>query len=68
MTVGGPGDGDGDGDGGSEPADFLALNDLFEQLALRDPVAGEIVKLRILAGLTIPEIAQIKNLAPRNVG
>jgi RNA polymerase sigma factor (TIGR02999 family) len=53
--------------GGIDPADLLAFNELFEQLAQRDKDAGEIAKLRIFAGLSIPEIAQTLNLAPRTV-
>lgn len=53
--------------GGLDPAELLAFNDLFEQLAESDPQAGEIAKLRIFAGLTVPEIAEALNLGPRTV-
>jgi RNA polymerase sigma factor (TIGR02999 family) len=53
--------------GGVDPAELIAFNDLFEQLAASDSQAGEIAKLRIFAGLTVPEIAEVLNLAPRTV-
>src|SRR5262245_35414967 len=53
--------------GGIDPAELVAFNDLFEQLAESDPQAGEIAKLRIFAGLTVPEIAEVLNLGPRTV-
>jgi RNA polymerase sigma factor (TIGR02999 family) len=53
--------------GGIDPAELIAFNDLFEQLAASDPQSGEIAKLRIFAGLTVPEIAEILKLAPRTV-
>jgi RNA polymerase sigma factor (sigma-70 family) len=40
---------------------------LFEQLAESDPQSAQIAKLRIFAGLTVPEIAETLNLAPRTV-
>jgi RNA polymerase sigma factor (TIGR02999 family) len=53
--------------GGIDPAELIAFNDLFDQLAESDPQAGEIAKLRIFAGLTVPEIAEVLNLGPRTV-
>ena len=53
--------------GGIDPAGLIAFNDLFEELAERDPQAGEVAKLRIFAGLTIPDIADALNLSPRTV-
>jgi RNA polymerase sigma factor (TIGR02999 family) len=53
--------------GGTDPATLIAFNDLFEQLEQRDPQAGEIAKLRIFAGLTVPEIAAAMGIAPRTV-
>jgi len=53
--------------GGIDPAELIAFNDLFDQLAKSDPQAGEIAKLRIFAGLTVPEIAEVLNLGPRTV-
>ncbi len=53
--------------GGVDPSEFMALNDLFDQLAAMDAQAGEIAKLRIFAGLTVPEIAAALNLGRRTV-
>jgi RNA polymerase sigma factor (TIGR02999 family) len=53
--------------GGIDPAELIALNDAFEQLAGLDSQAGEIAKLRIFAGLTVPEIAEIFNVSRRTV-
>ncbi len=53
--------------GGVDPADLIAFNDLFERLIERDPKAGEIAKLRIFAGLTVPEIASVLNSSRRTV-
>jgi RNA polymerase sigma factor (TIGR02999 family) len=50
--------------GGIDPAELIAFNDLFEQL---DPRAGEIAKLRIFAGLTVPEIAEVLDVGRRSV-
>ena len=53
--------------GGIGPAEFIAFNELFEQLAALDPRAGEIARLRIFAGLTVPEIAEALGIGPRSV-
>jgi len=53
--------------GGIDPAELIEFNDLFDELAESDPQAGEIAKLRIFAGLTVPEIAEALNLGPRTV-
>jgi len=53
--------------GATDPATLITFNDLFEQLEQRDPQAGEIAKLRIFAGLTVPEIAAAMDIAPRTV-
>lgn len=53
--------------GGVDPAELLAFDELFEQLTQRDPQAGEIARLRIFAGLSIPEIAEILDLGKRTV-
>jgi RNA polymerase sigma factor (TIGR02999 family) len=39
------------------PVDMLALDEALEQLAVRDPRAAELVKLRFFAGLTMVEAA-----------
>jgi RNA polymerase sigma factor (TIGR02999 family) len=38
--------------------DLLALNDALEQLSAEDPVAADLAKLRIFAGLSVDEAAQ----------
>jgi RNA polymerase sigma factor (TIGR02999 family) len=53
--------------GGIDPAELFAFNDVFDQLAELDPQAGEIAKLRIFAGLTVPDIAQVLDVGRRTV-
>ena len=53
--------------GGIDPAELIAFNDVFDQLVERDPQAGEIAKLRIFAGLTVPEIAEVLDIGRRSV-
>src|SRR5947208_7544479 len=43
--------------------DLLALDEALTQLAARDPVRAELVKLRFFAGLTMPEAAQALGLS-----
>ncbi len=45
------------------PLDLLALNEALELLALRDPRACEVVKLRFFAGLTVPQTATALNVS-----
>ena len=51
----------------SIPADLISLNDALEQLVESDAQSGENAKLRIFAGLTVPEIAEVLNLGQRTV-
>ncbi len=53
--------------GAVDPAKFFAFNDTLDRLVELDPQAGEVAKLRIFAGLTIPEIAEVLNLGARTV-
>ena len=53
--------------GSIDPAAMIEFNDLFEQLQEHDSQAGEIARLRIFAGLTVPEVAAALNIAPRTV-
>ena len=53
--------------GAVDPAKLVAFNEIFDRLVELDPQAGEVAKLRIFAGLTIPEIASVLNAAPRTV-
>lgn len=47
--------------------ELLAVNDALAALALEDPQAAEVVQLRYFVGMTVPEIADALNLAPRTV-
>lgn len=47
--------------------ELLAVNDALAALALEDPPAAEVVRLRYFVGLTVPEIATALDLAPRTV-
>ena len=47
--------------------ELLAVNDALSELALQDPEAAEVVRLRYFVGLTVPEIAAALDLAPRTV-
>ena len=47
--------------------ELLAVNDALATLALEDPQAAEVVRLRYFVGLTVPEIATALDLAPRTV-
>lgn len=53
--------------GGIDPSELVAVDDLLEQLIESDAQTGEIAKLRIFAGLTVPQIAQVLNLGRRTV-
>jgi RNA polymerase sigma factor (TIGR02999 family) len=43
--------------GGTQPEDLLALDEALEQLARLDPAAGQLVKLRYFAGLSVEQAA-----------
>jgi len=45
--------------------DVLALSDVLEQFAARDPVAAELVRLRYFAGLTQAEAAEVMQIPLR---
>jgi len=47
--------------------ELLAVNDALETLALEDPQAAEVVRMRYFVGMTVPEIAEALDLAPRTV-
>jgi RNA polymerase sigma factor (TIGR02999 family) len=47
------------------PDEFLAVNEALDQLALEDPQAAELVKLRYFVGMTMDEIASAKNMSKR---
>jgi DNA-directed RNA polymerase specialized sigma24 family protein len=49
---------------GRHPADdLLALDNALDRLGKRDPVKGEVVKLRYFAGLTVPEVAVTRGIS-----
>jgi RNA polymerase sigma factor (TIGR02999 family) len=53
----------------NEPSyDVLALDEVLERLARRDPRRAQIVELRFFAGLTIEETAAALQLSPDTVG
>ena len=45
--------------------DLLALDEALAQLAVADPQAAELVKLRYFVGLTVPQAAAALGIAPR---
>jgi RNA polymerase sigma factor (TIGR02999 family) len=47
--------------------ELLAVNDALAALALEDPQAAEVVRMRYFVGMTVPEIAVALDLAPRTV-
>ncbi|HXG11722.1 MAG TPA: ECF-type sigma factor [Gemmataceae bacterium] len=48
----------GDGAAAAAPDQLLALDEALQTLARHDPVAGELVKLRFYAGLSVEEAAE----------
>jgi RNA polymerase sigma factor (TIGR02999 family) len=46
---------------------LLDLDDALTKLAAIDPQAAELVKLRVFAGMTIEEAAQVQGISPRTV-
>jgi RNA polymerase sigma factor (TIGR02999 family) len=48
-------------------SEILAVHEALDALAAEEPLAAQVVKLRYFIGLTIPEIAQALELAPRTV-
>jgi RNA polymerase sigma factor (TIGR02999 family) len=47
------------------PDDLLALDEALSQLALADPQAAELVKLRYFGGLTVKQAAELLGVSPR---
>jgi RNA polymerase sigma factor (TIGR02999 family) len=45
--------------------DLVALDEALSKLTTADPGAAELVKLRYFAGLSLPEAAQVLDIAPR---
>jgi RNA polymerase sigma factor (TIGR02999 family) len=52
-----------------DPADeeLVALDEVLAKLAATDHQAAELVKLRVFAGMTVEEIAQMQGISPRTV-
>ncbi len=48
----------------SEPLELLAIHEALDHLAAKSPRKAELVKLRYFLGCTIPEAAQLLNIAP----
>jgi RNA polymerase sigma factor (TIGR02999 family) len=47
--------------------ELLDLDEALAKLAAADPQAAELVKLRVFAGMTVEEIAQVQGTSPRTV-
>jgi RNA polymerase sigma factor (TIGR02999 family) len=47
--------------------ELLDLDEALAKLAVADPQAAELVKLRVFAGMTVEEIAQVQETSPRTV-
>lgn len=47
--------------------ELLAVDEALAALALEDPQAAEVVQMRYFVGMTVPEIADALDLAPRTV-
>lgn len=47
--------------------ELLDLDEALTKLAAADPQAAELVKLRVFAGMTVEEIAQVQGSSPRTV-
>jgi len=47
--------------------ELLELDEALARLAAADPQAAELVKLRVFAGMTVEEIAQVQGTSPRTV-
>src|SRR5205085_11786209 len=46
--------------------EILAVDEALDALAAADPQAAQLVKLRYFAGMSIPEAAQVLDIAPRS--
>jgi RNA polymerase sigma factor (TIGR02999 family) len=46
--------------------DWLALDEALDRLGATDAQAAELVKLRYLVGLSLPEAAEVLNISPRS--
>ena len=53
--------------GASLPEELLDLDEALAKLGATDPQAADLVKLRVFAGMTVEEIAQVQGVSPRTV-
>jgi len=53
------------GDEGADMVEVLAINQLLEKLAEKDPRAAQVVQLRYFGGLTYEEIGEVLEVTPR---
>jgi RNA polymerase sigma factor (TIGR02999 family) len=51
----------------SSDEELIDLDEVLGKLAATDPQAAELVKLRVFAGMTVEEIAQLQGISPRTV-
>jgi RNA polymerase sigma factor (TIGR02999 family) len=49
-----------------DESEVLAVNEALDGLAVADPQAAELVKLRYFAGLSIPDAAEVLNIGARS--
>ena len=49
------------------PEEILALHDALDDLAERDPLKAELVKLRYFVGMTIPEAAEVLGISTSSI-
>jgi RNA polymerase sigma factor (TIGR02999 family) len=47
--------------------ELIDLDEALAKLSSTDPQAAELVKLRVFAGMTVEEIAQVQGKSPRTV-
>jgi RNA polymerase sigma factor (TIGR02999 family) len=47
--------------------EIVDLDDALSKLSAADPNAAELVKLRVFAGMTIEEVAEVQGTSPRTV-
>lgn len=47
------------------PSEILAVHEALDELALKDRMAAEVVKLRYFVGMSVPEIADALGISPR---
>jgi RNA polymerase sigma factor (TIGR02999 family) len=48
----------------TSPSELLAIDELLDRLAAKWPRRAELVKLRLFAGCTIPECAELQGISP----